>query len=206
MKRYLIICLFVHLSIQVMGQPYLEKSQFDDRFAAVIETNNYVFSLIGSRKKASTSNFYTYMFSNSSGTPMVAVYLTFGEPYLMHDWENNKQYYLGYTVIERDTILFYSDIFDFYPNGVAEDYLKGFNITNDSTFDNYYHPHHWYEAGLDDPPYKTFKIKRNGRLSIVDKKQFFKKSKWYIKTYRNTSPPPPPPKLPRKMRDHFDEK
>lgn len=203
MKRYLIICFLTHLSILTMGQPHLEKSQFDDRFEAVIEANNYVSTLIVSRKKV--SKYYTYMFSNSSGTPMVAVYLTFETPYLMHDWENNKQYYLGYTVIERDTILFYSDIFDFYPNGVAEDYIKGFNITHDSIFDKYYYPHHWYDGGLDDPPCLTFKVKKNGHLSKVDKKQFFKKSKWYIKTYRNTSPPPPPPKLTRKKRNHLDD-
>ena len=52
MKRYLIICLLPHLSILTMGQPHLEKSQFDDRFEAVIEANNYVSTLIVSRKNS----------------------------------------------------------------------------------------------------------------------------------------------------------
>lgn len=207
MKRYLTISLLFHLCFIALGQPYLEKSKFEDRYVAVLETNSYVTSYLDSRRKYDTSKkkYFTYVFSNSSGIPMVAIYQTHGEPLLLHDWELNKIYYLRYTVIEKDTILFYTDIFDFYPNGVAEDFIKGFEVFNDSIFDKYYYPLHWYEGGLDDPPYLTFKIKRSGRLVKVDRKKFLKKSKWYKKTYSNIPPPPPPPKIPREWLDQIDE-
>lgn len=195
MKRLITICLLFHLYTITMGQSYLERSRFADRKESFMQVNQFVSERLKESINEDDPKFFTYFFSNRSGTPLVAIYLTYRTPYLLHDWELNQSYYLGYLAIGRDTVLFYTDMYDFIPNGVAEEFIKGFDVVRDERFDRYYYPNHWFESGYDDVPHYTFKIKRSGRLSKVDNKRFHKCSKWYERMYPYIAPPPPPPEF-----------
>lgn len=202
MKRVIIILFFfVRVVTYVMGQPFLAQAKSEDCYRSIVETNRVVKELdVKNKRDLSRPVYFTYVFSNKCGFPTVDVYCRENSPLLLHDGKYNAMFYLGYCSMEGDTTLFYTDFQDFWPNGVAEHYVKGFALIRDTLFDNYLYRMSagyvkWYER-TDDGAVHHYKISKKGKLKKISAKKCSKVSKWYIQTYRVTPPPCPPPALP----------
>jgi len=201
-KAILILFLSIKTVLFVLGQPYLAQSKTTDCYNTIVEKNIEARSLANMKSQnLDCPTYFTYIFSNKCGFPTVDIYCRENSPHLLHDKFNNQMYYLGYCCINGDTTIFYTDISDFWPNGVAESFVKTFELIRDTIFDHYQYRTSsgnvmWYER-TDDGPVYHYKIKKNGKFKRISKKKSSKLSKWYIQTYRVTPPPCPPPALPK---------
>lgn len=194
MKFFFTICILVFGVEGATSRTYLSKSNIEIRCQEIEKVIRAVKNVSKEVGPNIESAYFTCVFSNKSGMPLLVIYYSGTKPYLLHDWESNKMFFLGYKPVQGDTILFYSDIFDFYPNGIAEDYLKGMDVRRDSIFDKYYYPNHWYNSGFDELRSFTYKVNRNGTLRKKNNKYQYRLSKWYKKTYyRSDFIPPSPP-------------